>query len=193
MLTRLFALLLCIFASVSLAAQPKIDYTPLANRLAEYGQLTMAWDIDGLLKMTVPALFEYIPEDLLREQMEGLLSDENMEVTVSAFTVDEIGEAVLQFGAAYVRIKCHHHITFQLRSPAYRAPDFVDRMIRMLEKSYPEVTYDPANHAIKVYVLKPMFAIRASEEAAWNFVEYRPENAALMDLLVPPTVREQLK
>lgn len=193
MISRLFTFLLCLFAGNFLSAQTEIDYTPLANRLAEYGQLTMAWDIDGLLDMTVPELFEYIPQNVLREQMEGLRSDDNIEISFSNFTVDEIGAAVIQFGTAYVPVKCHHNITFQLKSPEYQAADFRGRMIRMLEKTYPQVTFDPKTHAINVSVSKAMFAIRASEKEDWNFVEYRPENAALMDLLVPPAVREQLK
>ncbi len=193
MILRLFALLFCLFSGLSLSAQTQIDYTPLANRLAEYGQLTMAWDINGLLNMTVPELFEYIPQKMLREQMEGLRSDDNMEIVFSGFTVDEIGEAVLEFDAAYVPVKCHHSITFKLLSPEFRNADFSGRMVRMLEKTYPQVTFDPANYAISVYVDKPMFAIRSSENGTWNFVEYRSENAALMDLLVPPAVREQFK
>lgn len=193
MRTRFFALLFVLFAGTSLAAQGDIDYTPLANRLATYGRLTMAWDIDGLLGMTVPDLFEFLPQDVLRQQMEGLRSDENMEVTFHNFTIDRIGEAVTQGQRAFVPVECHHNITFRLKSDAYRAPDFAARMVRMLEKSYPQVVFDPQNHAIEVMVDKSMFAIRASEKTDWYFVEYRPENAALMDLLVPPSVREQLK
>lgn len=193
MLQRLLILLIVFLAGGNISAQTDIDYTPLANRLADYGQLTMAWDIDGLLSMTVPELFEFVPQEVLRQQMEGLLSDENMKVTFHNFTIDQIGEAISEHERAYVPVECHHNITFKLLSPAYREDEFTSRMIRMLEKSYPRVNFDPKNHAIEVVVDKSMFAIRASAKEEWYFVEYRPENAALMDLLVPPSVREQLK
>lgn len=193
MLQRLLVLFLVFFGGNSLSAQAEIDYTPLANRLADYGRLTMSWDIDGLLDMTVPELFEFVPQEVLRKQMEGLRSDEDMEVRLHNFTVDRIGEAVTQRGRTFVPITCHHNITFTLKSAAYRDAAFADRMLRMLEKSYPQVDFDPNNHAIEVMVNKSMFAIRSSAKEDWFFVEYRPENAALMDLLVPPSVREQLK
>lgn len=193
MLLRFFVFFLVLVAGNNLPAQTEIDYTPLANRLAGYGRLTMAWDIDGLLDMTVPELFEFVPQEVLRQQMEGLRSDENMVVKFHNFTVDRIGEAITQEGQSFVPLECHHNITFKLVSAAYQEDAFAARMVRMLEKSYPQVTFDPKNHAIQVMVAKSMFAIRSSEAGDWYFVEYRPENAALMDLLVPPSVREQLK
>jgi hypothetical protein len=116
-----------------------------------------------------------------------------MEVSFHNFTVDRIGEAVTLRGRAFVPVTCHHNITFTLKSAAYQDAAFADRMVRMLEKSYPQVDFDPNHHAIEVMVTKSMFAIRSSETENWFFVEYRPENAALMDLLIPPSVREQLK
>jgi len=193
MLQRFLVLFVVLLGGNSLPAQAEIDYTPLAIRLADYGRLTMSWDIDGLLDLTVPELFEFVPQEVLRTQMEGLRSDEDMDVRLHNFTVDRIGEAITLHDRTYVPVTCHHNITFKLKSAAYRDAAFADRMLRMLEKSYPQVDFDPNNHAIEVMVAKSMFAIRASENEDWFFVEYRPENAALMDLLVPPSVREQLK
>ena len=190
---QIFIFLLCLFFGKALTAQSSVDYTPLADRLAEYGQLTMAWDINGLLDMTAPGLFEIVPRETIREQMTGLQSDENMEVTFHDFIIDRLGEAITQQGEAYVPVRCHHGITFILKSERYRAPDFAARIVRMLEKSYPKVQFDATNHRIEVRVPKTMYAIRPGTNADWYFVEYRPENAALMDLLVPPSVREQLK
>jgi len=190
---QLLAFFFCAFSGLSLTAQSPVDYSPLAERLADYGQLTMAWDINGLLDMTAPGLFEIVPRATIREQMTGLQSDENMEVTFHDFIVDRIGEAVTLDGEAYVPISCHHGITFELKSERYRAPDFARRIVRMLEKSYHDVSFDDANHRIDVHVPKSMYAIRPGPASDWYFVEYRPENAALMDLLVPPAVREQLR
>lgn len=190
---RIFLFLLCLVNGLSLAAQTELDYTPLANRLADYGKLTMNWDIEGLLDMTAPALFDIVPRATIREQMYGLQSDEDMEVTFHDFIIDRIGKAVERQGEAFSPVECHHGITFKLRSERYRSPEFAGRMVRMLEKSYPEVRFDAANHVIEVMVPKSLYAIRASPSDDWYFVEYRPENAALMDLVVPPTVREQLK
>ena len=190
---RILVFLLCLLAGPGAYAQDTVDYAPLADRLATYGQLTMQWDIDGLLDLTVPDLFEIVPRATLREQMSGLQSDEHMRVTFHDFTIDRIGEAVTDFGASYAPVDFHHAITFELLSPEYRAADFAGRMVRMLEKTYPNVRYDAAKHRIDVNAAKSLYAIQAAPDAEWYFVEYRPENAALMDLLVPERVRELLK
>lgn len=190
---QLLALFFCAFSGLSLMAQSSVDYSPLAERLADYGRLTMAWDIEGLLDMTAPGLFEIVPRATIREQMTGLQSDDNMEVTFHGFTIDRIGQAVSLDGAAYVPVSCHHDITFVLKSERYRTPDFALRIVRMLERSYHDVVFDDASHRIEVHVPKSMYAIRPGPASDWYFVEYRHENAALMDLVVPPAVREQLR
>jgi hypothetical protein len=193
MRTRFLILLLSLFSSLAIIAQETIDYTPLANRLADYGRLTMSWDIDGLLDLTDPQLFDFFPRETLRQQMSGLASDENMEVTLHDFTVDRIGEAISQDQETFAPVDCHHGITFRMKSAEYQADSFFTRMTRMLEKSYGNVQVDLANHTIEVSVPKSMFAILRDHKNSWCFVEYRSENAALMDLLVPPAVRERLK
>jgi len=188
-----FALILLLFlAGSGLQAQSETDYTPLAERLAEYGRQTMSWNTEALLNLTDPQLFEIVDREMMSRQMAGLRSDENMEISFSDFTVDQIGAVVKDFKDAYAPVDIHHRITFRMLSPEYRAPAFVSRMQRMLEKSYGSVRVDHDNDVIDVVVKKSMFAIRRGTGANWHFVEYRPENEALMDLLVPPAIREQL-
>lgn len=177
-----------------LPAQADEDYTPIAERLADYARLTMDWEIDSLLDLTDPELFEVIPRAAMRAQLAGLNSDEDMEVVFKDFTIDNIGEIVNYHEDGFAPIKCHHRIEFRMLSAKYRATDFQGRMVRMLQKSYgnDKVKHDPARGIITVAVVKSMFAIRRGKAADWCFVEYRPENAALMDLLLPPVVREQV-
>ena len=179
--------------SGSLTAQTAVDYAPLADRLAEYGKLTMNWDIDGLLDLTAPELFEVVPRATLRQQMSGLLSDEDMRVTFHDFAADRIGEAVAYRGTTYAPVSCHFGLTFELLSERYRDPKFSGRMVRMLEKTYGRVAFDAARHRIEVYVPKELFAIQPAADAPWYFVEYRSDNAALMDLIIPAAVREQFR
>lgn len=193
MRSRILFSCLCVLQSLFLFAQPAVDYAPLTDRLAEYGQLTMKGNVDGLLDLTCPELFEIVPRSLLRDQMSGLQSDENMAVIVHDFTVDHIGESITDQGTTYIPVACHHGITFVLRSEAYRSADFSDRLVRMLEKTYADVRFNTADFQIEVAAPKAMFAIRHAADGKWFFVEYRLENAALMDLLVPPVVREQLR
>lgn len=188
----LFCLLLLLSTS-GLWGQAEIDYTPLAERLAEYGRQTMSWNTEALLDLTDPQLFEIVDREMMASQLAGLRSDHNMEVSFSDFTVDDIGRIVKDYDDAYAPVNIHHRITFRMLSPAYKSEDFMRRMQRMLEKNYGSVTVDASTFTIKVVVKKSMFAIQRGAKALWCFVEYRPENAALMDLLVPPVVREQFK
>lgn len=188
----MFAILLLLITS-GLWAQAEMDYTPLAERLAEYGRETMSWNTKALLDLTDPQLFEIVDRDMMASQLAGLRSDHNMEVSFSDFTVDDIGRIVKDFDDAYAPVKIHHRITFRMLSPEYKSRDFILRMQRMLEKSYGSVKVDAGTSTIEVIVKKSMFAIQRGTMAPWCFVEYRPENEALMDLLVPPVVREQFK
>ena len=182
-----------LLAAAGLFGQAGTDFTPLAERLAEYGRQTMQWNPEALLDLTDPQLFEIVDREVMAKQMAGLRSDENMEVVFSDFTVDHIGSIVHDFSDAYAPVDIHHRITFRMLSPGYLAPDVLLRMKRMLEKKYGKVVTHQKKGIIEVVVKKSMFAIRRGENAPWCFVEYRPENTALMDLLVPPVVREKIE
>ncbi|MFK8164704.1 MAG: hypothetical protein AB8H12_19820 [Lewinella sp.] len=185
-LSSLFLLL-----SLTLPAQDTMDYSPLADRLAKYARLTMDWEVDSLLDLTDPQLFEIVPREAVRSQMAGLSSDEDLQVEFGEFTIDEIGEIVTHQTDAYSPIKCHQKIVSTLLSEKYKTPEFRQRMLRMLQKSHGtgSVRYNETTQSFSVVAEKSLFAIRRGKAAAWNFVEYRPENAALLDLLLPPAVR----
>lgn len=191
---RFFLFFLLSVLTAGLPAQADDDYTPIAERLADYARLTMDWEIDSLLDLTDPELFEVIPREAMRAQLAGLSSDENMEVNFKDFTIDDIGEIVNYHEDGFAPIKCHHRIEFRMLSDRYQAKEFQSRMVRMLQKSYGsgQVKHDTERGIITVSVVKSMLAIRRGKAANWCFVEYRPENAALMDLLLPPVVREQV-
>lgn len=182
-----------VFAT-ALPAQAAADYTPIAERLADYARLTMDWEIDSLLDLTDPELFEVIPRDAMRAQLEGLSSDENMEVVFKDFTIDQIGEIVNYHEDGFAPIECHHRIEFRMLSAKYLDKKFQAEMVRMLQSNYgaERIKHDAERGIITVAVVKSMFAIRRGKAADWCFVEYRPENAVLMDLLLPPVVREQV-
>jgi succinate dehydrogenase flavin-adding protein (antitoxin of CptAB toxin-antitoxin module) len=184
----LFYLLL--LATSSLPAQDAA-YTAIADRLATYAQRAMAWDVEGLLDLTDPELFEVISRDDMARQWRGLRSDENLLIEVRNFVIDEIGEIVTYHGEAFSPVSCHHQIVFTPRTAAYRTPEFRSRLRGMLEKNYGpgSVRLSTVDHQLIVLVKKSMFAVRRGSRAQWYFIEYRPENAVLLDLLLPPVVR----
>jgi len=184
---------LLLLSTSGLWGQAEVDYTPLAERLAEYGRQTMSWNTEALLDLTDPQLFEIVDREMMANQLEGLRSDQDMEVSFTNFTVDEIGSMVEYYDDTFVSLRIHHGITFRMLSPKYQAEPFMYRMKRMLQKNYGSVVIDAWDSTIKVIVKKSMFAIKRGATGPWCFVEYRPENAALMDLVVPPVVREQFK
>lgn len=147
--------------------------------------------MEGLLGFTDPELFEIVPKEVLRQQLAGLRSDENMQVVFSDFTVDNIGEIVSRDGVDYAPITFHHQLTFRMKSPEYRKAAVLHRLARMMEKSYGKAVVDEAAARVMLTARKSMFAIRRGAKKNWYFVEYRPENSAMVDLLVPPVVREQ--
>lgn len=188
---RHFFLTAFLLFSLMLSAQQADTYSLIANRLAEYGRLTMDADLDGLLELTDPELFEIVPREVLRQQLAGLRSDEKMQVVFSDFTVDNINELVSRDGIDYVPITFHHQLTFRMISPDYCKPEVLHRLARMMEKSYGKAIVDEAAATVELTARKSMFAIRRGAKKNWYFVEYRPENSAMVDLLVPPVVREQ--
>jgi hypothetical protein len=182
---------LLVLLGTTLSAQEDVDYNPLADRLAQYARLTMNWEVDSLLDLTDPQLFEVVPREAVRNQLAGLNSDKDLRIKFGAFTIDDSGEIVTYHDEAYSPIKCHQKVTFTLLSNQYKAPEFRERMLRMLRKSHgsENVRYNAAAQTILVVAEKSLFAIRRGKAATWYFVEYRPENAALLDLLLPPAVR----
>lgn len=194
-MTLRFLVLLTLFFYFThgLGAQTTTAYTQLAERLRAYGQKTMDWDIEGMLDMTVPELFSYVPREVLRTQMNSLRSDENMTVHFKDFTAGKIGPVVQYQSKSFAPITCRYRVVFELHSPEYRAPPFVEQMLQMLRQSYGNARYLSDRMVIVTETDKKMYAIRPADTAVWYFAEYRIDNAVLMDLLVPPVVREQME
>lgn len=177
-----------------LFGQREDGYQEVARRLADYGRLTMEWKVDSMLAFIDPELFEIVPRSVMRNQLVGRNEDGNVDVSFRSFTVDEIGAMVSDGDVVYVPINIHHEMILRLLSPAYQEEEVCGRMQRMLEKRHgaSNVTYDTLRKTFFVQRHKRMFGIRRSPNALWYFVEYQPENVALLDLLVPPPVREKL-
>lgn len=154
----------------------------------------MHQEIDSLLELTDPDLFDVVPKAAVRQQLASLGSDENMRITFENFTFDHIGEVVTYRQENFAPVSCHQRIVYHLLSAEYRAPEVRDRMVRMLEKrhGFANVSVSTARHTISVTAEKSLFAIRRGPGTLWNFIEYRPENAAILDLLLPPVVRSMV-
>lgn len=154
----------------------------------------MEWKVDSILEFIDPQLFDIVPRSVMRDQLVGLNADGNIDVRFRSFTVDEIGALVDDGEVVYVPINIHHEMVIRLLSSAYQSEDTRSRMQRMLEKRHgvTSVRYDTNRNTFFVQQHKRMFGIRRGATAPWYFVEYQPENVALLDLLVPPPVREKL-
>jgi|GEM_PF-2926155 len=194
-LLRLYPLFLLVVVASGLSAQATPDHSPLAGRLADYARLTMNWEIDSLLDLTDPELFEIVPRTAVRTQLAGLSSDDNIAITFRDFTIDNVGEIVNYQEDGFAPVSCHYGIEFRLLSEDYRAENFQRRMVRMLQKRHgnDQVYHDSQRHVITVAAVKSLYAIRRGLDAKWCFVEYRRENVGLMDLLLPPAVRDRLR
>lgn len=154
----------------------------------------MQQQVDSLLELTDPELFEVIPKAAVRSQLSGLAANENFRVVIDGFTFDRIGEVVSYRQQSFAPVSCHQHIVFYLLSPEFRSPQAKARMVRTLEKKHGAANvYAAAGaHTISVTAEKSLFAIRRSPQAPWKFIEYRAENAAILDLLLPPAVRSMV-
>lgn len=173
-----------------MAAQDSLDYTPLAERLADYARLAMARDVDGLLDLTDPALFEVIPRRFLRDHLTVAAADDRLSVRVTDYTIDSIGKLIDHEGATYAPVRCHHRLTYRLlQSDA----ELRRRLARMLEKRYGPASRRPSDHPAELAaeVATALLAVRRGT-GDWYFVEYRPENGALLDLVLPEAVRERM-
>lgn len=186
---KLFFFLL-ILAATSLTAQDAA-YSAIADRLATYARCAMARNVEGMLDLTDPELFEVVPRPAMARQLHAFQSDENMAIEVRNFAIDEIGEIVTYHGEAFAPVSCHHQIVFKPLTAAYRTPEARSRLKKMLEKNFGagSVRQTGADQPLTVLVKKSMFAVRRASQGEWYFIEYRPDNAALLDLLLPPVVR----
>jgi hypothetical protein len=193
-LLRIVVILLMLLFSPVLPGQRVDCYQEVARRLADYGRLTMEWKVDSMLEFTDPQLFEVVPRSVMREQLMGLNADGNIDVRFRSFTVDQIGALIPDEDVVYVPIKIHHEMIMRLLSISYQGEDMRNRLQRMLEKRHGpnNVRYDASRKAFFVQQHKRIFGVRRGPDAPWYFVEYQPENVALLELLVPPPVREKL-
>ena len=177
-----------------LQAQQEDCYQEVASRLADYGRLTMEWKVDSIMEFIDPQLFEIVPRSVMRDQLMGLNADGNIDVRFRSFTVDQIGKLVPDEEVVYIPINIHHEMVMRLLSPAYQGEEMRGRMQRMLEKRHGanNVKYDAVRKTFFVQQHKRIFGIRRTLSAPFYFLEYQPENVALLDLLMPPPIREKL-
>lgn len=184
-------LLLALFGAGHAYAQT--TPAPLDERLADYLRLARTGQVDSLLDMTDPELFAVVPREQLRAGLAGTTADGDLSVRIAEFAVDDVAAPVGYRRDTFVTVAAHVWLVFELRAPAYRTPGVRDRVRRMLEKTYgPARVRQTGEFELRALVDKSLLAIRRGAGRPWFFVEYGTADAAVLDLLVPPAVRERV-
>ena len=179
--------------AAALPAQPATDYADLADRLGRYARTAMDQDAPGLLDLTDPALFEIIPRELLQQQYAALSSTDRIRFEVKNYVVEEIGAVVHHGDTDYAPVRCRHQLICQPVAADFDNPNTRHRLLRLLQKNFgsDNVRTDEQRGLLLAEVEKTLFAIRRGDND-WYFFEYRNDTAGLLDLVLPPAVRERV-
>lgn len=189
MFLRQCLLACCLLLGTGLTAQSSRH---LDERLDAYARATENNCPDELLACLDPELFDYVPRQLLAAQLEAQRTTKDVEVTVTDFTVDQIGKKITEAGTAYVPVRCHHDLNFRLRTAAARNAEAFAGLTEVFTERYgaAAVSTDAEDFVITVRVRKQLYAIDRGE--GYHFIEHTPGAAGVLDLLVPLSVRERL-
>ncbi len=192
---------LALLLTLSLSAQS--NHPDLDRRLSEYGHHLSAMRFDSVLDYIDPLLYDLAPREVILKTFQGLTLDSNMAVTFGAVTFYPSGRLVEVDGDQYTVVTYAGDFYMKMLSEDYRDPAFLKTMTASFERMYGkhEVTYDTTTHTFTIRLKKQLVATRRggdagakkSKKSQWNFIEFKPEMAALFDPIIPEPVRRQLK
>jgi len=190
---RHFLLFLVCLLSCTLSAQTldTITENQIRAKLDTYFVATDAKDWDAVLDMIYPKLFDLASRESVRQQFASLEGG-GMDFRFFDVVMGDMTDPVDFEEERFILLDYEHKMGITLVDTSMQAA--ATTMLSIFQGQYGEdkVTYDEANYAFTVQVVKKMLVVSPTGSADWRFVDYDPKNPAVLSLLVPEEVQKQL-
>jgi hypothetical protein len=162
------------------------EYTKeILRATEEYMEVNQKLDVDGIMEMVYPKIFEIVPKEAFKMQYKQLFDSEEMTIGFGDFAIKEVLDKTVEHqGEVFGVVRYNFGMTMKFADNS--ADEFI---LAAFEEEYGEdnVSYDKQTSTFGLNVDSEMFVIKNTGK--WYFIENKPELEAILGQLIPETVR----
>lgn len=162
------------------------EYTKeILRATEEYMEVNQKLDVDGIMEMVYPKIFEIVPKEAFKMQYKQLFDSEEMTIGFGDFAIKEVLDKTVEYqGEVFGVVRYNFGMTMKFADNS--ADEFI---LAAFEEEYGEdnVSYDKQTSTFGLNVDSEMFVIKNTGK--WYFIENKPELEAILGQLIPETVR----
>lgn len=164
----------------------------LQERLNLVMQATRNMDIEKILDLSYPKLFELAPREAVAEAMKAAFETEEFSTTLDSVNVTKVFPAFTVENGQFAKIT--HSMLMRMRFKEEIDSASLEEMMPLMEDGFGKgnVRFDKANNTFVVKDNSELVAVKDEHSAEWTFVNYEPESE-LAALLFSDAVIEKLK
>ncbi len=151
------------------------QYPNLNKRLANYLEALAHEDYDGILMLTYPGIYEWVPRNIMREKIIQTFHDEETEFSMDIFEIDTIGKMIEHDKGRFIKI--NYTLLMAMRflkkeNDPEKEAGYQTFMLRMLRSFYGEenIWYEATTESYCFYQKKMMIGIEDSKSPKWTFL-----------------------
>lgn len=186
-----FSFALCLVFAIGIQSKAQTD-AKLMERLNEVLQATRDMNLEKILDMTYPKLFNIAPREAVGEAMKAAYDSEEFSTTLDSIKIEKIFPVFTLDQAQYVKI--YHSMLMRMKFKEEIDSASVAEMLPLMEEGFGagKVRFDKKSNTFVITDLAEMVAIKDEYAKEWCFVNYDAESE-MVTMLFSAEVIEKLK
>jgi len=194
-LKRSLTLILVIISSFTCIAQ---DYkASIKQRFTEYTNYIVHHEFDKSLDYVPEAIFTIVPRAQMAAAFEQLLNNKAMEVRITGFEINDIGNSRKIDSSYYSLIKYTSMMSMKIISNKQESIIEKGKRLSMAKAAFSNtfgsdnVKLDEATETFTLSPKKQSWAISKNGQDEWKFVNIEPTQRLIMEKLLPKVLIEE--
>ena len=191
-------LLLSIALVLSLQTFSQTDKETVKAEILTYFSMVENNDTDGIINYMHPKVFETVSKEQLKQGMEQMLKNEQMEIEFLTTDLSNISDTIEHKGSKYCLIDYSNNMRMTFLSekdkPLEEKKVFIDFMKSTLDTQFgaENVKAEVETASLSIYVKSNIYAIYNEGFKGWKFLANDTNMKAVTDTVIPVAVQEQL-
>jgi len=176
--------ILCLMAvSFSTFAQSN-GKAEIQSALDKYFQYNQDQDLDGIMKMVNPKLFNLISKDQMRQTLQMTFGNPQFKIEMSDFEAGEVSEVYELNGEKFAVVEYNHQMDFNFPEPNEATISTMKQAL-MGQNGISGVEVSDDMKQMSAAIEKVLWAYQPKDENSWYFSDHDESNMALMAQLIP--------
>lgn len=167
--------------------------TDVENTITTYLNTFSNGDLEESIEYIYPALFEFVPKEMMIESMETTFSDSTLVFRFTNTEFQKISEKIIYKDEKFVLVDYTCNMLIQVNDSSSFMFDLMSEVMK-IQHGKENVSVNEDDKKIDVKIISQMFAIQNKEEENnWKIIENKTDMKKIIKKIIPGKIRKKLK